>query len=385
MNGGANHFNNSKIFVNEPPQYRLDSQVVLFPEGKFSTDVYTEKMIEFIRNGQKNKPFFAYLAYTAPHWPLQVPADYIDKYKGRYDMGYDSLRTMRFNKQKAMSIIPASEKFPRRESWIKPWEKLSSEEKKIESRKMEIYAAMVENLDKHIGDVIQYLKDSKQFDNTMIVFMSDNGAAAEDFYNMPAGFGPFLREHYDNSYANMGKASSFISYGPQWAQAGAAPFKLFKGYSAEGGVVTPLIIAGKYVERKRGLQKIFINVMDIAPTFLELAHLSYPKTYANKKIAPMLGESFLSFISGKSNSIHRSNYVYGLEHDGQCLLIKGTWKITNISEPFDESDFALYNLAEDPAETGDLSKSNPQKFKEMMNEWEIFKKKVGVISKEKGE
>jgi arylsulfatase A-like enzyme len=244
---------------------------------------------------------------------------------------------------------------------------------------------MVDNLDVHIGQVIQYLKESKQLDNTTIVFMADNGAAAEDFYNLPKGFGPFLREHYDNSYENMGKASSFVSYGPQWAQAGAAPFKLFKYYTTEGGVVAPLIIAGKSVERKSNFQNLFVNVMDLAPTFLEMAGIKYPALYNTKKIAPMLGESFLSFIKGKTNTIHASNYVYGLEHDGQCLLIKGNWKITNISIPFDEAAFALYDLSKDLGETNDLSKSNPTKFKEMMNEWEVFKKKTGVIVKEKGE
>lgn len=381
LNGGANHFNNNKIFVDEPPRFRLDSQVILFPEGRFSTDVYTEKMITFIKNGKKDKPFFACLTYTAPHWPLQVPADYIDKYKGMYEMGYDSLKVIRFNQQKKMGIIPPRATLPPRDSSIRPWIELSAEEKKMESRKMELYAAMVDNLDHHIGQLLQYLEESKQLDNTIIVFMSDNGAAAEDFYNRPVGPGPFLREHYDNSYDNMGKASSFVSYGPQWAQAGAAPFKLYKYYSTEGGIVTPLIISGRYVERNFGLQNTFITVMDLAPTFLELAGIKYPATYSNKKVTPMLGESCLSFIRGKANAVHGNNYVFGLEHDGQCLLIKGNWKITNISRPFNETAFALYNLSEDLGETTDLSRSNPKKFTEMMNEWKVFKKKTGVIDK----
>jgi arylsulfatase len=385
LNGGANHFNNNQVFVNESPQYRSDNQPVRFPEGSFSTDVYTEKIITFIKDGEEEKPFFACVTYTAPHWPLQVPAEYIDKYKGKYDIGYDSLRVIRFNQQKKMGIIPSNATLPPRASRIKLWTELSAEEKKIESRKMELYAAMVENLDQHIGRLVKFLKESKQLDNTIIVFMSDNGAAAEDFYNLPGGFGPFLREHYDNSYENMGKASSFVSYGPQWAQAGAAPFKLFKYYSTEGGIVTPLIVSGKNVERKPGLQNAFINVMDIAPTLLEIAGIKYPESYNNKKVTPMLGESFLSFIKGKTKTIHLNNYVYGLEHDGQCLLIKGNWKITNISQPFDETAFALYNLAEDIGETNDLSKSNPQKFKEMMAEWNLFTKKTGIILKEKGE
>jgi arylsulfatase A-like enzyme len=382
LNGGGNHFNNAPILANEPPKYRADNQVVKFPEGSFSTDVYTEKIVSFIKEGKKENPFFACVTYTAPHWPLQVPADYIDKYKGRYDMGYDSLRTIRFNQQKKMGIIPPHATLPPRASRIKPWTELSAEEKKIESRKMELYAAMVDNLDQHIGQLINYLKESKQLDNTIIVFMSDNGAAAEDFYNLPGGFGPFLREHYDNSYENMGKPSSFVSYGPQWAQAGAAPFKLFKYYSTEGGIVAPLIVSGKNVERKPGFQNAFINVMDIAPTFLELAGIKYPESYNNKKIEPMRGESFLPFVRGKTNTIHGADYVFAHEHDGQCLLIKGNWKITNISQPLDEAAFELYNLAEDIGETKDLSKVNPEKFKEMMNEWVIFKAKTGVISKE---
>lgn len=383
LNGGATHFNNSPIFENEPPQYRQDNKTILFPEGRYSTDVYTEKIIGFIKDRQAGKPFFAMVTYTSPHWPLQVPADYIDKYKGKYDIGYDSLRVLRFNQQKAMGIIPSNATLPSRASQIRLWTELSPEEKKIESRKMELYAAMVEHLDERIGELIRFLKQSGQFDNTLIVFMSDNGAAAEDFYNLPAGFGPYLRQHYNNDYENMGKASSFVSYGPQWAQAGAAPFKLFKGYSTEGGIVTPLIITGKLVRRKPGLQNTFITVMDLAPTFLELAGLKYPEHYKSKKVTPMLGESCLSFICGKTNAVHQSNYVFGLEHDGRCMLTKGNWKITNISRPFDESAFALYNLAEDMGESNDLSKSNPQKFSEMMKEWEAFKTKTGIIPKEK--
>jgi arylsulfatase A-like enzyme len=384
MDGAATHFNNSTVFENRPPQFQQDSSRVQFPDGKFSTDVYTEKMIGFIKNANKTKPFFAYLAYTAPHWPLQLPENELDKYKGKYTMGYDSLRVLRFQQQKQKGIIPAGAQLPPRLTSIKPWNQLTAEEKKIEARKMELYAGMVENLDRHIGEVIQFLKESGQLDNTLIVFMSDNGAAAEDFF-ADDQFGPYLRKHFDNSYENMGRPSSFISYGPQWAQAGAAPFKLFKEYTTEGGISAPLIISGYTVKRNNKIQNQFISVMDLAPTFLEIAGLAYPKIYKEKEIAPMLGESVLPFLQGKTKIIHNENYVYALEHYGGCALIKGDWKITNISDPFDESAFELYKLAEDWGETKDLSKSNPEKMKEMMSEWEIFKKKNGVIVLDKGE
>ncbi len=385
MNGAANHFNNNRIMPADSPQFREDKLIVPFPDGKFSTDVYTDKMMDFIEHAQKGKPFFAYLAFTAPHWPLQVPADYIDRYKGRYDMGYDSLRVLRFNSQKDAGIIPKYAVLRPRDSTVVLWTNLKPEEKRTESRKMEIYAAMVENLDEHIGKLIQFLKKSGQYDHTVIVFMSDNGAAGEDFFNDPRGSGPYIRAHYDNRYDNMGKAGSFVSYGPQWAQVGAAPFELYKGYSSEGGVVTPLIISGKFVTRKTGIDNTFINVMDLAPGFLELAQLKYPVIFNSKKLVPMLGASFVSYLKEGSNTIHGKDYVFGLEHAGQCLLIKGSWKITNISEPFDENAFALYDLSNDMAETRDLSKSNPEKYKEMLDEWVIFKKKVGVIPLEKGE
>ena len=249
---------------------------------------------------------------------------------------------------------------------------------------MELYAAMVDNLDKHIGQVIRFLKDSKLFDNTLIVFMSDNGASAEDFYTNP-DFAPFIQKHFDNSYENMGKSTSFVSYGPEWAKAGTAPFKLFKEYPTEGGTNTPLIIAGKGVNRASGIQHEFVNVMDLAPTFLEMAGISYPQTYHGKEMKPILGQSIYPFLQGKTNLIHDPDYVFGMEHYGGCLLIKGNWKITNTSDPFDEAAFGLYNMDNDLGETNDLSKSTPDKFREMMNEWEQFKRLTGTIPLDKGE
>ena len=137
MNGGANHFNNNQVFFNEPPKYRLDSAIVSYPEGEFSTDVYTNTMIRYISEADKNKPFFAYLAYTAPHWPLQVPVEDINKYKGQFDIGYDSLRHSRFLSLKKHGLLPSNIILSPRNDAIKLWTSLSENEKKIESRKME--------------------------------------------------------------------------------------------------------------------------------------------------------------------------------------------------------------------------------------------------------
>jgi arylsulfatase len=235
-----------------------------------------------------------------------------------------------------------------------------------------------------VGRIIQFLKDADQLENTLIVFMSDNGAAGEDFYNRGA-LSSFIQKNFDNSYDNMGKTNSFVSYGPQWAQAGAAPFKLWKGYAAEGGIVAPLIISGKWVKRKPGIENVLINVTDLAPSFLELAGIHYPETYNKVKLYKMEGESFLPFIEGKKKSVHNSDYIFAQEHYGTCMLIKGNWKITNISDPFNEAAFTLHDLSKDRGETTDLSKKYPKKYKELLDEWERFKKNNLVVPLEKGE
>ncbi|MEQ8423240.1 MAG: sulfatase-like hydrolase/transferase, partial [Cyclobacteriaceae bacterium] len=256
LQGGSNHFNNTGI---EPDDtlalFRENGKLVDYPEGQYSSEVYTNKLMEFIRGGTQNKPrqpFFAMASYTSPHWPLQVPEDYLDRYEGDFDMGYDSLRVMRFQSLKDAGMIPAHTTLPPRLESIKPWIDLTDEEKRIESRKMELYAGMVDNLDYHIGQLIQFLKVEGLYDNTIIIFMSDNGAAGNDFYN-EAWSRDFIRARYDNSLENMGKVNSFVSYGPQWAQAGAAPFNRYKGYTTEGGISAPFIICGKGITATGGI------------------------------------------------------------------------------------------------------------------------------------
>ena len=173
-------------------------------------------------------------------------------------------------------MIPQEAILPPNHERVKPWDSLSSEEKKKESRKMELYAGMVDNLDFNIGRIIQHLKGIGQFENTLIVFMSDNGAAPEDYYNHPK-FGSYVQEHSNNDYENMGKPNSFISYGSGWATAGSSPFRYFKEFTTEGGINTPMIMAGPYVERKNEIIDGFVTLMDIAPTFYEVAQTKYPK------------------------------------------------------------------------------------------------------------
>ena len=182
LQGAGNHFN-AVGYSDGGTTYREDGELVEYPEGRYSTELYTDRLIEFIDSHDDDRPFFAFAAYTSPHWPLQVPPEDLDLYRGRYEDGYDRLRERRFESLKGAGIIPPASTLPPRNDAITPWDDLAPEMQRRESRKMELYAAMVDNLDRHVGRLIDHLKATDRYDDTVIVFMGDNGAAGEDFYN----------------------------------------------------------------------------------------------------------------------------------------------------------------------------------------------------------
>ena len=210
IGGAANHYDDQGLSKNNPiSHYTEDGKTAKWKEGNYSTDFYTDKLIEYIDlNKEDNKPFFAFAAYTSPHWPLQVDEKYWRKYEGRYDDGYEKLKERRLESLKKAGMIPENAVLPTSHKRVLSWDNLTIKEKMKESRKMELYAGMVDNLDHNIGRLIQHLKNIGEYENTLIVFMSDNGADGRK-----DKFGPFIREHFNDDYEMMGKSNSFISYG----------------------------------------------------------------------------------------------------------------------------------------------------------------------------
>jgi arylsulfatase len=208
--------------------------------------------------------------------------------------------------------------------------------------------------------------------------MSDNGAASEDFYNDPK-YGEYMeytRAHYDNLYENMGKPGSFISYGAPWAEAGSAPFQRYKGYTREGGITAPMIIAGTGVASAGRKTSVYLTVMDLAPTFLELAGVEYPD---DGSVQPPLGESMNALLVGKAELVHDKNYVTIHSHGGRVMIRKGRWKLSNLDKPFDESKLELFDLGADPGETNNLALDNPEKHQELLDLWRAERKKLGIV------
>ncbi len=372
LQGASNHYNNTGLSLRDSiSEYSSDGKLVAYPAGKYSTEVYTDKLIEFIKNGKRDdRPFFAFAAYTSPHWPLQAPAAN-DRYRGQFNMGYDSLRALRFESLKQAGIVAKDRKLPPRLETIKPWATLTAEEKKSEARKMELYAAMVDNLDEQVARLVTFLKAEGLYDNTLIVFMSDNGAAAEDFY-VQKPYADFIASRYDNTYANMGNISSFVSYGAPWAKAGAAPFSHYKGLATEGGTVAPMILTGAKWISGQGIRKDFVTVMDLAPTFIDLAAASYPGKRGTTNTRPMLSTSMRAYLAGKAVAVHDSAYAYGLWSGGAAGFWKGKWKLTNKETPYREGQLQLFDLQRDPGETTDLSSARPEIYREMVEAWRQY-------------
>ena len=378
VQGGASHFDDQFAIISNDPVaiYREDGKQVSAPEGFYSSQFYTDTLLEYIDTGRKNgKPFFALLSYTSPHWPLHVPDEWLDKYEGRYSAGYDAIRQERLARMKQMGLLPeqVQASLPMA-GGLPSWDQLTEEQKKIEARSMEIYAAMVDNMDHHIGRVIDYLKATGEYDNTFILFFSDNGADGNSPQDLP-GNDVWMKD-FDNSLANMGRRGSFIAYGPQWAQVSTTPFPFFKGLTSQGGIQVPAIIRHPDVSKPGSINNALSHVMDVMPTFLDMAGIKPPEgTFNGRQVAPIEGVSMRPILQNKA----MPERAIGWELFGRKALRKGDWKINNMNPPYGTGEWQLYNLADDPAESRNLAARHPDKLAELLQDWEAYVARNNVL------
>ncbi len=375
--GGAGHFNDLPIIGPKKATFREDGKITNWPEGRYSTEFYTEKVINYIKADQDDdNPFFAYVAYTAPHFPLQAPAESIAKYKGAYDEGYETLASQRLERMKELGIIPEAVAY--QSHWAPRWHALSKEEKEKEARKMEIYAAMVSDLDRYIGELIDFLKATGEFENTLIVFMSDNGAEGHNFPSR-SQVGRWAEICCDNSFENMGNSDSYLWYGSNWAQAGAAPYSKHKGYTAEGGIKAPALIHYGAMAKENNRLASFTTVLDFMPSLLEVAGVSPPgQSYKGRKVHPLLGESLIATLRNEKTSVHSEEYYMGWEFVGRRAIRQGDWKLHWRSDEFG-GRWHLFNMRRDPTEQHDLLEKEKQVSAKLIALWEHYVEETGVI------
>jgi len=380
--GGGSHWSDRRPL--SPPQtmvYRRNGKVVpSLPDDFYSTKDYTEFLLEWLRHDRDDgKPFFAYLSYTAPHDPLHAPKAYIEKYKGSYDAGWDALREKRLRGLKALGIVPAAARaFPRLPS-VKAWDDLTDEEKREAARDMEVYAAMVDYMDEQIARVLEYLKETGEYDNTVILFFSDNGANGAKPTVYPGQTDEYLNS-FDNRLENRGLINSFIDTGPGWAQASMSPSRMFKGFTAEGGIRSPCLVKLPGRRANAGtVNHAFFHVRDIMPTLLDAAGVAPAREIDGRKVRPMQGRSVLDLFAGKADAPYAGADDVGYEIFGLKAYFAGRWKILWMPKPFGPGEWELFDLKEDPAEMNDLSGKHPERLEAMIARWEQYKQDNGVL------
>ncbi|TCK91479.1 arylsulfatase [Paraburkholderia sp. BL9I2N2] len=415
------------------------------PAVFYSTDFYTQRLISYIdSNKGDGKPFFAYAAYTSPHWPLQVPEPYLHNYAGKYDAGYDAIRNARIARQKALGIIPndfvpyggASETLAAAAATAnngtvnakyvsavhsaaqgytdygpgtvnKTWASLSPAEKKAQARYMEIYAGMVENLDHNIGLLIQHLKDIGEYDNTFIMFQSDNGAEG---WPIDSGADPTATDTAnaaDPVYSALGtdngkQNAQRLQYGLRWAEVSATPFRLTKGYSGEGGVSTPLIVHLPGQTTQKPTLRDFTHVTDNTATFLAVAQIPPPTqaapalintltgvdqnkgkvVYNNRYVYPVTGQSLLPLLNDQATSaVHTASFGDEAYGRGYLRSADGRWKALWTEPPLGPVDghWQLFDMSADRGETQDVSTQNPSVIDGLVQQWNSYMSSVGGV------
>ena len=351
-------------------------------------------MLSYLRDRhekQDDRPFFAYFPFTAPHWPLQAPDEYIAHYKGVYDEGPDVLREKRLQRMKELRLCAEMvEPHPVVADEVKQWADMSPQEQAKSSKAMEVFAAMVECIDSNVGKVVSYLEETGELDNTFVCFMSDNGAegaAYEAYPIVQSTMLGHLQKYYNNSLDNLGRGDSFIWYGPRWAQAATAPSRLYKAFTTEGGVRVPFLAKFPIsfdTHADGGITNTFSSVMDLAPTILEMAGVPHPSpdgkgTYQGRPVVSMRGRSMVPFLKGAETSIHPADFINGWETCGRAAVRCGDWKIVFIPKPKGPEKWQMYNLAKDPGEVHDLAEQDPERLERMIKMWDQYLLETGVV------
>ena len=365
ISGACNYFHPVS-----PNGLTLGNDAVM-PQGAdyYTTDAFTDYAISFIQQTQKknDNAFFLYLAFNAPHWPLQAPQEVINKYKGKYMDGWQNQRLRRLKRMKEMGIINSDLELTPQDS--QEWDSLSEEKKKEMDLRMAIYAAQIDRIDQNIGRLVAYLKKMNIIENTVIFFLSDNGGTSG---GGEFGGGP------ENILET--KKGIFLSYGRVWGNVSNTPFRKYKCWVHEGGIATPLIVNWPQGIPGRN-QGTFVReygfIQDIMATCIDLADTQYPEKFNGKNITPISGKSLLPLIKGEEKRIHEEPIFW--EHEGNKALRQGKYKLVQDYERDKQNNWELYDLEKDPTEMNDLSEEMSEKVKGMRSLYKEWAERNQVV------
>jgi arylsulfatase A-like enzyme len=361
--GGGVYFKDA-LQIRKEVFFVEDQQRIEPPDDLYVTDTFTDRALTFMEQAvsERQQPFFLYLAHIAPHWPLQAKPEDIRRYEGRYDIGWDAVRAERHRRQIEMGVVPPESQLSPRDPQARAWSEMPAEARRELAFRMAVYAAQIDSIDQNVGRLIAKLKELGQFDNTLILFLSDNGCSAE---GGPGGFSRGMPG------AAIGTGLSYASAGLEWANVSDTPFRKFKMDTYEGGIATPLVVHWPAGIAARGeLRHQVGHVIDLMPTLVELAGAEYPTELDGRPIQPMEGRSLLPAFDDRP--VDREGLFW--EHQGNKAVRVGDWKaVTQGAGPW-----ALYDLKTDRTELNDLATEQPQKLEQLVGLWQAWADRCGV-------
>lgn len=394
LNGGANHFNGFPESPTEKIQFAENGKAIPRPgnETLYSNNLYTDKMMDYIKNTTDGKPFFAYLSFQVAHSPFQSPQEDIAKYDKLYSVGWDKIREQRFEKQKELGIWPQDMKLADKIPPNQPWEKLSPQQKAYASRILAVRAVMIEDMDQNIGRLIKMLKDSGQYENTLIMFASDNGTSEPapllsiKFSSANAAAMENFTNNVNNTMPNLGNGTSVINYAAWGAAPSASPFSGYKTTEYEAGTRVPFIVklpgsstSGSNTSNPQ-VVKAFTYVEDITPTILEYAGVQHPgSTYNGHAVHPIMGKSLRGLFNGTVDRIYGENDTVADEMFNNSAVYMGDWKAIRHEPPVGDGKWQLINIAEDPTETINVADQHPDTMKKLISAYDTYAKDVGIV------
>ena len=370
--------------IYEQANWFADGERFELPDDFYSSRFLVDKIIEFIDSNSGSKaPFFAYLPFQAVHIPVQAPQSFIDRYDGKYDEGWEVLRSRRHKAAQALGLVPENSAMEPMAS-TESWQNLEPKTKRYQAKRMAVYAAMVEAMDFHIGRLIQHLKDTGRYNNTIFIFASDNGSEGSGAGVEPVAMNNLMLSlmDYNDDYETLGLKGSYGTIGPNFASAAASPLGYYKFYVGEGGLRVPLIIAGEplTLSAPNSIIDAFSYATDIVPTILQLTGTANPAgRYNGRAVEPIVGRSVVPLLQGRAQRIYGDDDAVGYELNGHRALFLGDHKIVYNRPPIGDGIWHLYNIAIDPGETEDLKEQQPQRFARMQSLYEQFAVEHGVL------
>jgi arylsulfatase A-like enzyme len=375
IGGGANYFNNNPmpLFGREYPVLLVENNKRLNPkpDSYYFTNEITDHAVKFLDEQTKtNKPFFLYVAYTAPHWPLHALPEDIAKYKGKYDKGWDEIRKERYARQQQLGILDASSKPAERDPSIPQWDHLTYDEQKLWAARMEVYAAMVDRMDQGVGKITAKLKELKKDENTIIIFISDNGAEGGNYTLGGRG------KRFNSG--PVGTAGSFDYVFKNWAHVSNVPLNAYKGNMHEGGISSPFIAWYPKKIKANTIAKGTGHLIDLAPTFYELAGAKYPTQFNGVTTNNLVGKSLVPVLTGTTQQVNRNEPIFW-ERAGNRAVRKGKWKIVS---DYEKNKWELYDLETDRGETTDVSTQHPEVVRELAFDYVQWSARTGVVEYE---